>query len=158
LKCEPIATSFKRVSLRERFLVDGLIAGISGTQVTVATAAGPEILKVMAANGSPAPLFESDDDRLSFVIGLPSHPLAMGGITPPNQATGEVTGEVERLLRAMDGEMSRQKIQEVLALKHEDHFRNACLKPALTLGVIAMTLPDKPRSSYPRYRLTARGT
>lgn len=36
----------------------------------------PKILKVMAANGSPAPLFESDDDRLSFVIRLPVHPLA----------------------------------------------------------------------------------
>ncbi|MEF8710062.1 MAG: hypothetical protein V5B38_14840 [Candidatus Accumulibacter propinquus] len=37
----------------------------------------------------------------------------------------------------MDGEMSRQQIQEALALKHEDHFRNAYLKPALTLGVLA---------------------
>jgi hypothetical protein len=53
------------------------------------------------------------------------------------RATAEVTGEVERLLRAMDGEMSRRQIQEALALKHEDHFRNAYLKPALTLGVIA---------------------
>ena len=105
--------------------------------MTVAAAAGPEILKVMAADGSPAPLFESDDDRLSFVIRLPSHPLAMAGITPTDQATGEVTGEVARLLRAMDGAMSRQQIQEALALKHEDHFRNAYLKPALTLGVIA---------------------
>ena len=58
----------------------------------------------------------------------------------------------------MDGEMSRRQIQEALALKHEDHLRNVYLKPALTLGVMAMTLPDKPRSSYPRYRLAARGT
>lgn len=35
----------------------------------------PKILKVMAANGSPAPLFESDDDRLSFVFRLSIHPL-----------------------------------------------------------------------------------
>ncbi len=73
------------------------------------------------------------------------------------EVTGEVTGEVERLLRAMAGEMSRQQIQESLALRHEDHFRNAYLKPALTLGVIEMTLPDKPRSSNQRYRLTALG-
>lgn len=33
----------------------------------------PEILKEMAANGSPAPLFETDDDRLAFVIRLPRH-------------------------------------------------------------------------------------
>jgi hypothetical protein len=36
----------------------------------------PKILKEMAANGSPAPLFETDDDRLSFVIRLPRHPLS----------------------------------------------------------------------------------
>ena len=78
----------------------------------------PKILKEMATNGSPAPLFETDDDRLSFVIRLPRHPLALvpsadttqvtpqvtGEVTP--QVTGEVTGEVARLLRAVAGEMS----------------------------------------------------
>ncbi len=60
LKCQPIATSLKRVGLRaryqllcrpvlysascgaqrERFRVDGVVASVSGTQVTVAAAAG----------------------------------------------------------------------------------------------------------------------
>jgi ATP-dependent DNA helicase RecG len=53
--------------------------------------------------------------------------------------------------------MSRQQIQSALALKHEDHFRNAYLKPALATGAIEMTLPDKPRSGNQRYRLTALG-
>lgn len=34
----------------------------------------PKILKETAANGSSAPVFETDDDRLSFVIRLPRHP------------------------------------------------------------------------------------
>jgi ATP-dependent DNA helicase RecG len=80
-----------------------------------------------------------------------------GGITATEEVTGEVTGEVERLLRVLDGEMPRQQIQEALAPKHEDHFRNAYLKPALARGVIEMTLPDKPRSSNQRYRLTTLG-
>ena len=57
----------------------------------------------------------------------------------------------------MAGEMSRKQMQDVLALKHEDHFRTAYLIPALASGVIEMTLPDKPRSSKQRYRLTAKG-
>lgn len=69
----------------------------------------------------------------------------------------EVTKEVEHLLRAMASEISRQRLQEALSLRHEDHFRNAFLKPTLTLGVIEMTLPDKPRGSNLRYRLTALG-
>ncbi|MFC5610180.1 Fic family protein [Variovorax soli] len=129
----------------------------------------PKILKAMAANGSPPPLFETDDDRAAYVIRLPAHPLAQVPDLPADEVTGEVTGEVAgevtgevtgevgRLLEAMVGEMSRQEMQEALRLKHEDHFRAAYLRPALDGGVIEMTLPDKPRSSKQRYRLTAAG-
>lgn len=76
-------------------------------------------------------------------------------VTPPG--TGEVTGEVARLLGALQGEMKRTDLQEALGLKHEDHFRDAYLKPALDRGLIEMTIPDKPRSRLQKYRLTASG-
>jgi ATP-dependent DNA helicase RecG len=76
---------------------------------------------------------------------------AVGGMT------GEVTGEVQRLLTVMVGEMKRTDIQEALALRHEDYFREAYLLPALTTGVIEMTIPGKPTSSKQRYRLTPQG-
>lgn len=88
----------------------------------------------MAANGSPPPLFETDDDRCAYVIRLPVHPLA-------EQITPQVTGEVGRLLGVFEGEMSRRQIQDALGLKHEDHFRNAYLTPALKTGLVEMTLP-----------------
>ena len=53
--------------------------------------------------------------------------------------------------------MTRQHLQEALGLKHEDHFRKAYLSPALQAGLIEMTIPDKPRSSNQRYRLTPAG-
>ena len=74
------------------------------------------------------------------------------------EVAGEVTGEEIRLLRAMSGEITRQRIQEALGLKHEDHFRHAYLLPALRAGLIEMTIPDKPRSSKQRYRLTPAGS
>jgi ATP-dependent DNA helicase RecG len=107
----------------------------------------------MAANGSPSPLFETDDDRLSFVIRLPSHPLAMGEIAP----TEQVTGEVQRLLLALAGEMSRQQLLDALGMAHRKHFRSFYMKPALEAGVVEMTLPHKPNSSNQRYRLTVLG-
>lgn len=61
------------------------------------------------------------------------------------------------MLRVLIGEMSRQELQEGLALKNDEHFRKACLLPALGVALIEMTLPDKPRSSKQRYRLTASG-
>jgi len=71
--------------------------------------------------------------------------------------SGEVTGEVLRLLRVINGEMKRRELQDVLALKHEDYFREAYLLPALESGYIEMTIPDKPRSSKQKYRLTEKG-
>ena len=73
------------------------------------------------------------------------------------EVTGEVTGDVWRLLSVMTGEMKRAEIQQALSLKHEDHFRDAYLLPALAAQVIEMTQPDKPRSSKQRYRCTERG-
>ena len=42
-------------------------------------------------------------------------------------------------------------------MKDDEHFRKAYLLPALASGLVEMTLPDKPRSSKQRYRLTAIG-
>ncbi len=131
--------------LKELDLTEGRSTGI------------PKILKVMAANGSPPPLFETDDDRLSFVIRLPSYPLAKSGISPTEQVTEQVTGEVQRLLLALVGEMSRQQLLDALAMTHREHFRSTYLKPAMDAGMVEMTLPDKPNSSNQRYRLTALG-
>jgi ATP-dependent DNA helicase RecG len=80
---------------------------------------------------------------------------AVGGITA--EATGEVTGEVQRLLTVLVGEMKRTDIQEALALHHEDYFRETYLIPALTVGVVEMTIPDKLTSSKQSYRLTQKG-
>ncbi len=80
----------------------------------------------------------------------------MGPKLPP-KSPPPVTGEVRRLLEALTGEMLRRELQEALGLKHEDHFRNAYLAPALDAGMIEMTIPDKPRSSKQRYRPTDQG-
>ena len=53
--------------------------------------------------------------------------------------------------------MKRTDIQEALALRHEEYFREAYLTPALNAGVVEMTIPDKPTSSKQRYRLTQKG-
>jgi ATP-dependent DNA helicase RecG len=69
----------------------------------------------------------------------------------------EVTQEVLRMLRAIEGDMSRQDLQRLLGLKDNEHFRKAYLFPAIQGSLIEMTFPDKPRSSKQRYRLTRKG-
>ena len=71
--------------------------------------------------------------------------------------TGVVAGEVVRLLKVCEGEKSRKELQDLLDLKHEDHFRNAYLVPALEQGLVEMCRPETPKSRLQRYRLTAKG-
>ena len=61
------------------------------------------------------------------------------------------------MVRALTTALPRQKLQEDMGLKDDEHFRKAYLLPALAAGMIEMTLPDTPRSSKQRYRLTAVG-
>ena len=53
--------------------------------------------------------------------------------------------------------MTRQQLQTALKLKNAEHFRKSYLLPALEAGLIEMTIPDKPRSSKQKYRLTMAG-
>ena len=55
----------------------------------------------------------------------------------------EVTMEVD-LLKVLKGEMTRAQLREDMHLKNADHFRKACLLPAIEKGLIERTIPSKP--------------
>jgi len=137
--------------LKELDLTEGRSTGIS------------KMLGVMAVNGSPPPIFETDEDRSYFLVRLPVHERAgRGGQGPTTgqvagQVAGQVTEHVEQLLTRLVGEMSRAELQSALGLRGRANFVTNYLNPALEKGVIEMTVPDKPRSRLQRYRLTKRG-
>ena len=54
-------------------------------------------------------------------------------------------------------ELSRAELQAALKLRDRRSFIDTYLKPALTAGLIEMTLPDKPTTSNQRYRRTPVG-
>ena len=53
--------------------------------------------------------------------------------------------------------MSREALQAALGLLDRKSFRERYLKPALTDGLIEMTIPGKPNSRLQKYRLTPKG-
>ena len=60
---------------------------------------------------------------------------------------------VKKLLDAIGEEtMSAKELMEKLGLSHRPTFRNNYLNPALVLGVIERTIPDKPNSRNQRYK------
>ena len=130
----------------------------------------PKIFRAMRQNGSPEPIFESDDDRTWFLVRLPVHERASRAATEhdkllikqddmrhTDQVTDQVTDHVEQLVIALTREMSRTELQMALQLRHRRHFTTTYLKPALKAKVVEMTLPDKPQSRHQRYRRTAGG-
>ncbi len=119
----------------------------------------PKMLRAIQANGSPMPVFHTDDDRTYFLVELSIHPVFAKVLKQKalKQVTPQVTPQVIDLLNALQGEMARSQLQERLGLRDRFHFRDAYLLPALEHGLIEMTIPDKPRSSKQKYRLTAKG-
>lgn len=47
--------------------------------------------------------------------------------------------------------------QDTCNVKDDEHFRKSYLLPALEAGLVEMTIPDKPRSSRQKYRITDKG-
>lgn len=143
--------------LKELDLTEGRSTGI------------PKMLRIMEANGSTAPEFDSDEDRTYYLARLPVHPQAeieTGPVTGEegikqglsrDQVTGEVTGEVFALLRELSSPISRKELQDKLGLKSQANFRDRYLDPALAGKVIEMTQPDSPKSPTQKYRLTEKG-
>ncbi len=134
--------------LKELDLTEGRSTGIS------------KIIKAMAANGSPAPEFETDEDRTYFLIRLPVHAKATAwaeeGTTEVGTKSALSRHQVEILRKCLVG----SQIGDLMAIANRSDrtkFRNQVLRPLLDDGLIEMTVPDKPNSRLQKYRLTAAG-
>jgi ATP-dependent DNA helicase RecG len=70
----------------------------------------------------------------------------------------QVTEQVQRLLTALiEGPASSAVLMEALRLSHRPSFLHSYLQPAIAARWVEMTIPDKPRSSSQKYRLTQKG-
>lgn len=76
---------------------------------------------------------------------------------PTPEVAPEVTPEVKKMLLVIDKEMTRKEIQSKLGLKDEKHFREKYQQVAVNVGLIEMTIPNKPNSRLQKYRLTQKG-
>ena len=65
--------------------------------------------------------------------------------------------QMQRLLQASSGEMTRRSLQTKLSLKDPAHFRNTYLNPTIQKGFLEAALPGKLRSHLQCYRLTPVG-
>lgn len=135
--------------LKELELTEGRSTGI------------PKILREMRNNGSPAPEFVTDEDRLSFLVRLPIHAKAItgfigGSIEDDGIKTALSRHQVEILEKSLKP-ITIAELMEIAGRSDRTKFRNQVLNPLLDSGFMEMTIPDKPRSSNQKYRLTEKG-
>ena len=125
-------------------------------------------------SGNPEPIFQvTGSDVMVQLKAAPVTPPVTAPVTPPVAApvttpvTAPVTAPVAKsiletpLMRLLpsigDGELTAAEIRDHLNLSHRNYVRDAYLTPALRLGYIEYTIPDKPHSRLQKYRLTDKG-
>ena len=82
------------------------------------------------------------------------------GIMDCKAALSESAGDVDKavdILRKCRTEQPMIVLMEVAGRSDRTKFRNQVLGPLLAEGLLELAIPDKPRSSKQRYRITAFG-
>jgi ATP-dependent DNA helicase RecG len=157
--------------LKELDLCEGRATGI------------PKMIRETLENGSPPPLFETDEDRTYFLVTFPVHPhwkdIAPHAIAPPRDGVqagvqdGVQVGvqdgsgkspkrESEELLGVILLSMehknrSKQELMRVAGATRRASFTQKFLTPLLNDGLVEMTIPESRRSRNQSYRLTELG-
>jgi ATP-dependent DNA helicase RecG len=113
------------------------------------------LMKYGKAYGKKDPeLIEGDIFRT--IVYVPEGETGETMVVTPH-VTPHVAPHVKKLLKILVGEMTREDLQAALKLQDRKSFRELYLEPALSAGLIEMTIPDKPKSRNQRYRLTEKG-
>ena len=143
--------------LKELNLAEGRSTGI------------PKILKAMSENGSPTPVFETDEDRSYFLIRFPAHPYVS---RKTEKASGErgvhdeahegsaanLSATERRILSACgEGPQKTSELLGILGYKSRTGNFKRSINRLLDLRILERTLESAPRSRNQRYRLTELG-
>jgi ATP-dependent DNA helicase RecG len=122
----------------------------------------PTIREAMAKNGSPPPKFSTDQGRTYFLVELPVRPRMDGIGQAHHEAHDEAheelsATEVSVLRFVADHSRNRREIGEHLGIKSRSGHFYKVIDSLRNLGLIELTIPDKPQSKNQRMRITRQG-
>lgn len=140
----------------------------------------------MENNGSPKPVFETDQQSTYFLATLPAHPASVSAavnnlvvredngqyfnslaalIGFTNQATNQAREILEKYVHARVGEMlnnlehymSRADLFRQMELSNQKYNTKKYLDPLIESGWVQMEYPDKKTNPNQRYKITLSG-
>jgi ATP-dependent DNA helicase RecG len=134
----------------------------------------------MRDNGSPTPIFETDEDRTWFRVTLPIQPAfnpkvkidhkkimspdqklanLVGSIVANDQGNDQATLMMSKLLIWLQSQpRTRSELLEYLGLKNHSDNVKRYIEPMEINGLMVKTIPNKPKSPKQMYRLTEKGS
>lgn len=120
------------------------------------------VYSVIAKAGLPAPDIEEIVDRVRVTIHVVDHsatPRPVEQDAYPRSKDGRHVGryDVGMLSAAVEGPVHRDVLLEAVGLKPLSQNYTRHIVPLIEAGLLAMTVPDKPRSKTQRYRITDAG-
>jgi len=131
--------------LKELHLTEGRGTGI------------PTIRRAMAANGSPSPVLETDDQCTYFLTVLPVHRQSSVEVSVEGVKGVEVASSMAKVLRYCSEPRSRNEILKHLGFVTHTKNYNRHILPGLEVGLLTMTEPEKLNSPTQRYVITEKG-
>jgi ATP-dependent DNA helicase RecG len=139
--------------LKELDLTEGRSTGI------------PKIRRAMATNGSPPPRFSTDEGRTYFLVELSVHP-GLPGVKAHDEAHDKAHDEVRpdltetevKILAFLAGQpRGRPEIAAHLGQKGRSGHLYKSIDRLRGLGLVELTLPDRPQSRHQKMRLSEGG-
>lgn len=120
----------------------------------------PKIRRALKNNGSPVPIFKTDEERSYFATILRINPKAriseqVAGVQPESQPESQPELLIDRVLHILSaGDFSKSEIAQKLNQKSISGQLNKVIRDLLKKGSIEYTIPDKPKSRLQKYKIT----
>ncbi len=130
--------------LKELRLTEGRSTGI------------PKIRKALAENGSPEPVFETNNEKTHFLVILPIHPYFKRTVLQRSDGNSLTLKKV-RVLDFCRNPKSKKDIFHELEMPNNTYNSNIIMQPLLEAQLIIRTIPDKPNSGNQKYVTTPKG-
>jgi ATP-dependent DNA helicase RecG len=117
-----------------------------------------KIRNALKNNGSPKPIFITDEDRVQFITRIKIHPKFKQNFNLV-QVTPQVTPQarIKIILEFCKIERNRDEIQTKVDIKDREYFRSKILNPLIKEDLISQTIPEKPNSPNQKYLITEKG-
>lgn len=137
--------------LKELHLTEGRGTGI------------PIIYDVMEKNGSPEPIFDTDESCTYFLTVLYSHPELIFNQSDQDsdqatdQDSDQATDQELKVLEFCKKPYSRKEVLESLDMSNHQYNYQRHIEPLLERNWLELTVPDKPKSPNQKYKTTKKG-